>query len=80
VKIDIAPFREYAKAVQAASEAYVSSLSDEDLEKDVDMSAFGMGTRKVSDFIANMISGHAYSIMGEISILKGLQGLKGYPF
>lgn len=80
VKIDVKKFREYAKAVYADSEAYVSTLTDADLEKDVDMSAFGMAPKKVYDFIANLISGHAYPIMGEISVLKGIQGLKGYPF
>lgn len=80
VKIDVKQFREYAKAVFAESEAYLASLTDADLEKDVDMSAFGMGTKKAHDFIANLISGHAYPIMGEISVLKGIQGLKGYPF
>ncbi|HSX10083.1 MAG TPA: hypothetical protein VLF93_08070, partial [Candidatus Saccharimonadales bacterium] len=80
VKLDIKQFREYAKAVFAESEEYVASLTDVDLEKDVDMSAFGMGTRKTYDFIANLISGHVYPIMGEISVLKGIQGLKGFPF
>ncbi len=80
VKVDIRQFREYTKAVYAASEEYVASLSAEDLEKDVDMSAFGMEPKKVYDFIANLISGHIYSIMGEVAVLKGIQGLKGYPF
>jgi hypothetical protein len=80
VKLDVKKFREYAKAVYADSEAYVASLTDEDLTKDVDMSSFGMGTKKVHDFIAELISGHVYPIMGEISVLKGIQGLKGYPF
>jgi hypothetical protein len=80
VKIDIKKFRKYAKAVFAESEKYIATLSDTDLEKDVDMSSFGMGTKKVHDFIANLINGHAYPIMGEISVLKGIQGLKGYPF
>jgi hypothetical protein len=80
VKVDIKQLREYAKAVFAESEKYVESLTDEDLEKDVDMSSFGMGTIKAYELIANLISGHAYPIMGEISVLKGIQGLKGYPF
>lgn len=80
VKIDVKTFREYAKAVFAASEEYVATLTDDDLEKDVDMSSFGMGSKKTHDFISGLISGHAYSIMGEISVLKGIQGLKGYPF
>lgn len=80
VHIDIKQFREYAKAVFAESEEYVSSLTDADLEKEVDMSSFGMGMMKVYAFIANLINGHVYPIMGEISVLKGIQGLKGYPF
>ncbi len=80
VKLDLPKFQVYAKAVFAASEEYVASLKDADLEKDVDMSAFGMGERKAYDFIANIINGHVNSIMGEIAVLKGIQGLKGYPF
>jgi hypothetical protein len=80
VKVDVKQFREYAKAVFAETEKYVATLTDEDLDKDVDMSAFGMGNKKAYDIIANIISGHAYSIMGEIAVLKGIQGLKGYPF
>lgn len=80
VKLDVTKFREYAIAVYAATEEYVATLTDEDLEKDVDMSSFGMGSKKTHDFIANIISGHAYSITGEVAVLKGIQGLKGYPF
>ncbi len=80
VKLDVDTFRQYAKAVFAETEKYVATLSDEELQKDVDMSAFNMPPKKTYDFIANLISGHAYPIMGEIAVLKGLQGLKGYPF
>jgi hypothetical protein len=80
VHLDIKQFQKYTKAVFEESEKYVASLKDEDLKKDVDMSAWGMGTKKEYDFIANLISGHIYPTMGEISVLKGIQGLKGYPF
>lgn len=80
VKVDMPAFMEYTKAVFENSEKYVESLSDEDLERDADMSSFGMGTRKFYDVISNMITGHVSGIMGEISVLKGIQGLKGYPF
>jgi hypothetical protein len=80
VHVDIKQFRAYAQVVFAESETYIASLTDAELEKDIDMSSFGMGTKKAYDFIANIITGHAYSIMGEISVLKGIQGLKGYPF
>lgn len=80
VQLDMGKFHLYAKAVFLESEKYVSTLTDNDLQKEVDMSAFGMGSKKAYDFIANLISGHTYSIAGEIAVLKGIQGLKGYPF
>jgi hypothetical protein len=80
VKIVIPTVHDYAKAVFSESEKYVESLTDEDLEREIDMSMFGMGTRTQGDMIHMMILGHIWSIMGEISVLKGIQGLKGYPF
>ncbi len=80
VKVDVTQVRTYAKAVYKASEEYLASLTDADLEKEIDMSMFGMGNRKVSSVIGGMIVGHARDIMGEISVLKGIQDLKGYPF
>jgi hypothetical protein len=80
VKITIPQVYEYAKAVFTETEKYIESLDDNDLEELVDMSMFGMGSRTRGDMIHMMILGHVWSIMGEISVLKGIQGLKGYPF
>jgi hypothetical protein len=80
VKLDLEQFQSYAKAVYENSEKYIESLTDADLNKGVDMSAFGMGERKAYDFIGNIIISHIHQIMGEISVLKGVQGLKGFPF
>ncbi|MEK7571798.1 MAG: hypothetical protein AAB553_06000 [Patescibacteria group bacterium] len=30
--------------------------------------------------LSEYIAGHTNSLAGEISVLKGIQGLKGYPF
>lgn len=80
VRVDIEKIREYAKAVYSASEEYVSALTDEDLAQDVDMSMFGMGTKTVASVISGMVIAHCRDINGEISVLKGIQGLKGYPW
>ncbi len=80
VKVDIEQMNTYAKAVYASTEHYLASLTDEELEKEVDMSAFGMGNRKLANVLGMMIIMHTNNIMGEISVLKGIQGLKGYPF
>ena len=80
VKISIPQVYDYTKAVFAETEKYIESLEDKDLELDVDMNMFGMGNRTMGDMIHMMILGHIWSIMGEIAVLKGIQGLKGYPF
>jgi hypothetical protein len=80
VKVDTEKVKPYVAAVYKATEDYVASLKDEDLEKDIDMSMFGMGSRKTGEVIGMMIIMHTNNIMGEISVLKGIQGLKGYPF
>ncbi len=80
VKVDVATLRTYAKAVYTANEKYLASLTDEDLAREIDMSMFGMGKRAVGSILGGMVIGHARDIMGEISVLKGIQNMKGYPF
>lgn len=81
VKMDLPKFQEYAKEVYKVSEGFVSSLSDQDLmEKKVDLSIWEMGDWSVGKFIIDMLIVHASCLTGEISAIKGLQGLKGYPF
>ena len=80
VRLDLKRFQEYTNAVFNESEKYLESLTDEDLDKEIDMSAFGMDKRKVSSVLSGMVIGHCNNITGEISVLKGIQGLKGYPF
>jgi hypothetical protein len=80
VKVDVNQMKKYAEAVYASGEKYVATLSDEDLLKDIDVSSFGMGKRPLGSIFISMIYGHLRDLMGEISVLKGIQGLKGYPF
>lgn len=80
VTVEVSKAREYAQAVYASTENYLASLTDADLERDIDMSAFGMGDKKLSYVISAFFIGHARDINGEISVLKGIQGLKGYQW
>lgn len=80
VKVAIPEAREYAKAVYAATETYIHSLNEADLDREIDMSDFGMGSRTLSAILGGFIIGHARDINGEISVLKGIQGLKGYAW
>lgn len=80
VKVDIEEMKKYAQVVFSESEKYIESLTEEDLSKEIDMSMFGMGKRTVASVISGMLISHMNQIVGEVSVLKGIQGLKGYPY
>jgi hypothetical protein len=80
VQIDLDALRAYAKAVYASVLAYLDGLSEADLEREVDLSANGLGVRSVGWMLAALIAAHTNNMAGEISCLKGLQGAQGYPF
>jgi hypothetical protein len=75
VKLDLSAFHEYAVAVFNAVDEYLASISDADLQEEVE-TPFGKET-KARWF--NIMELNTYSHTGEIACLKGLQGLKGYP-
>jgi len=77
VQMDLDVFRNYASSVYLAWANYLASLSDADLEQSVDLSAFDMGQRRLSQYLSMQVqhfSGHC----GEIACLKGLQGAAGF--
>lgn len=78
VKIDLEMMREYAKAVFAATDTYVETLKDEDLDKEVDLGSWGKKT--IAYMLYAFVIGHTNSLAGELSVLKGIQGAKGYAF
>ena len=80
VRVDMEKLREYAKAVYAASEAYLLSLGDGDLNRPIDLSVLGIGQSTLRYVLINGILGNALTHGGEISCLKGLQSVRGYPF
>ncbi len=70
--------QEYAKAVFAATDAYMATLSDTDIEREVDLG--GWGKKTVAELLYSFIIGHTNNLSGELSALKGVHSLKGYPF
>ena len=77
VKIDLVALRKYAEAVYAATVEYLSSLTDDDLNRPIDLSALGLGKSTVGFLLINGLLGNTFSHSGEISCLKGLQGKQG---
>jgi len=80
VKIDLPELREYAQAVYKQTDDWLASLQGDDLDKQIDMSRFGMGQQAMGVLVGGIVLQHINNHCGEISCLKGLQGAKGYPF
>jgi hypothetical protein len=80
VRIDLSALHTYAQAVFAATDQYLASLNDADLQGKVDLSALGLGEISALDAMSGGVLGNCYTHTGEISCLKGLQGAPGYPF
>jgi hypothetical protein len=76
--VEFPALRQYAAAVYAATDAYLASLTADDLARPLDLSAFGFG-RQNALFILNALLSNVSLHCGEISCLKGLQGARGYP-
>ena len=56
-----------------------ASLTPEDLDREIDLTSWGMGMVPLGAFIGAITLANTNWHCGEISLLKGLQGLKGYP-
>lgn len=78
VKIDLPKLQSFAQEVYGATDKYLASLTDADLEKEIDTG--GMGKYTLSHLLTNFIILHNASLAGEVSAAKGFQGHKGYPF
>lgn len=74
---DLAAFREYAQAVYAATDDYLANVSDDGLDAKIEA---GRGEVPAGTWVGTTSLWHVVSHQGEISALKGVQGLKGLPF
>jgi len=71
-------FREYAQQVYAATDEYLASLSDGDLDKMIETSF--TGPMPLGSFLGSIIVWHAVGHGGEVCALKGCLGGQGLPF
>jgi hypothetical protein len=77
---DLPALRQYGQAVVAAVEAYLETLTDAGLDHTLDLSSAGLGEQNVAFVLNALIAGHLNNMAGELSVLKGIQGARGYPF
>ena len=76
--VDPATMRAYAQAVYAETDAHIATMTAADFARPLDLSRFGFG-QQTALFVLTAILVNASMHTGEISCLKGLQGMKGYP-
>jgi uncharacterized damage-inducible protein DinB len=79
VQVDLVALSKYGQAVYAATDEYLAGLSDQDLDRPVDLASWGMGEQTLG-WLLSLMMVHIGWHTGEIACLKGLQGAKGYPF
>jgi DinB family protein len=75
--ISLDAMKEYSRGVQKAALDYVASLTDADLDREVETPFFG---KQTAAFMVGLAGIHAMGHAGDMSAVKGLQGLKGLPF
>ena len=74
---DIPAFCAYMGQVWKESQAYLDTISDEDLPRS--MTIRPLGEMTLEQVLGTTLLTHGYSHLGEIWLLKGLQGLQGSP-
>jgi hypothetical protein len=68
---------EYAKATSQFALDWVASLAPEDLDR---ILPTPIGDHNLGQILEIFIASHIDMHAGEISVLRGCQGLKGYPW
>jgi hypothetical protein len=76
-QLNLEPFYEYARQVHEAAIDCVGAMTPADLDKEVQ---WFNGPRSAGALLRGVIIHHSLGHAGEISALKGAQGLKGLPF
>jgi len=77
VRVDLPAARSYAQAVYAATDAYLATMTSDQLDRAPEVPI--PGNQSLRWLIHNLVVLHASVHTGEIAVLKGLQGLEGYP-
>jgi hypothetical protein len=77
VSVDLPALHDYARATAQALLDWLASLTPEDLERTIETR---YGEFNLGQVLESFIIWHINAHCGEISALRGCQGLKGYPW
>jgi hypothetical protein len=75
VDYDLDAFRQYARDVYKATYDYLETVSDDELDRVIEPGF--APPMPVRSFVADLLAWHVATHQGEISALKGVQGLEG---
>ena len=75
-RISLDTVRDYGRAVQAATEAYIATLSDAELRREIELRG---RPGQIADALI-LAASHTGLHAGEIATLRGAQGAQGWPF
>ncbi|MBI5289152.1 MAG: DinB family protein [Chloroflexi bacterium] len=75
--VPYAKMLEYAQQVQKSVLEYADTLTDAELDREVETNFFG---KKPVAFVVQLAGMHAVGHGGDIAAIKGIQGIKGLPF
>lgn len=78
LEVDLAAAQAYSQSVYANTHTYLESISDEDLGQTINTGFLGEMTK--FELLNLTVLTNCNWHTGEISAVKGLQGLQGYPF
>ena len=77
-RLNVAGFQDYVAAVCESADVCVTAMSAADLDREA---AYGQqGSQTVGFLLRRMVVSHMIGHAGEMSAIKGVQGLKGLPF
>jgi hypothetical protein len=76
-QLNIEAFAQYRDLVKQDATSYLESIDIADLEKEVE---WFNGPRPAHNLVQIIVVNHMLGHSGEVSTLKGIQGLKGLPF
>jgi hypothetical protein len=81
VQVDLPALHQYAAAIYANTDAYLATLTTEDMDRPIDMTRLGLGApASLAWVLAQTGVAHLHNICGEIAVLKGIQGAIGYRY
>lgn len=77
IRVDLAALHDYAHATAEAVQGWLATLTSVDLDRTIDTP---LGELNLGQVLELFVIWHINAHCGEIAVLKGCQGAKGYPF